>query len=87
MGSSNLITLEDPLTQFAVVLTALIHDVDHPGISNYQLAAEGHPLASMYYESTTVERNSLDEAWKLLNHRIATLSCATPLQRDLVENI
>ena len=31
----------DPLTQFSVVLAALIHDVDHAGVSNFQLIKEG----------------------------------------------
>jgi hypothetical protein len=37
----------DPLTQFAVVFAALIHDVDHTGVRNGQLAKEDphHDLA------------------------------------------
>lgn len=31
----------DPLSQFAVVFGALIHDVDHVGVSNAQLIKEG----------------------------------------------
>merc|ERR1712157_201674 len=30
----------DPLTQFAVVFSAVIHDVDHPGVTNAQLVTE-----------------------------------------------
>ena len=38
----------DPLTHFSVVLSALIHDVDHTGVSNGQLAEERPDLADLY---------------------------------------
>jgi hypothetical protein len=56
----------DPLTQFAVVLSALIHDVDHPGIPNSQLTKEETRLASMYRDKSVAEQNSVDLAWTLL---------------------
>ncbi|KAG7374673.1 adenylate/guanylate cyclase with GAF and PAS/PAC sensor domain [Nitzschia inconspicua] len=55
----------DPLTQFAVLLSALIHDVDHPGVPNAQLVKERDPLTAMY-SCSTAELNSLDLAWTLL---------------------
>jgi len=56
----------DPLTQLAVVFAALIHDVDHWGISNAQLVAEGVPLADKYEQKSVLEQNSVDLAWDLL---------------------
>ncbi len=38
----------DPLTQFACVVSALIHDVDHSGVPNSQLIAENPQLAAFY---------------------------------------
>jgi hypothetical protein len=38
----------DPLTQFACVFAALIHDVDHTGLPNIQLVKEKTALASAY---------------------------------------
>ena len=38
----------DPMTQFACVFSALIHDVDHSGVSNAQLVLENAPLAQLY---------------------------------------
>mmetsp|Transcript_1718 Transcript_1718/g.4427 ORF Transcript_1718/g.4427 Transcript_1718/m.4427 type:complete len:967 (-) Transcript_1718:770-3670(-) len=35
----------DPLTKFAIVFSALIHDVDHQGVSNFQLSKEKDPMA------------------------------------------
>jgi hypothetical protein len=34
----------DPLTEFACVFAALIHDVDHTGMPNAQLVKEKQPL-------------------------------------------
>ena len=56
----------DPLTQFACVLSALIHDVDHPGVSNATLVAEGNKLMNQYGSKSLAEQNSVDLAWDLL---------------------
>jgi len=56
----------DPLTKFAVVFSALIHDVDHRGVSNFQLAKEKDPLALHYGNKSVLEQRSLDLAWSLL---------------------
>jgi len=55
----------DPLTHFACVFAALIHDVDHPGVSNGQLIKENDPLAAKYNKKSVAEQNSLDLAWGL----------------------
>ena len=56
----------DPLTQFAIVFAALIHDVDHWGVSNMQLMKEGAPMAEKYQNKSIAEQNSVDVAWDLL---------------------
>ena len=56
----------DPLTRFACVLSALIHDVDHCGVSNVQLVTEGAKIASKYNEKSVAEQNSVDLGWDLL---------------------
>ena len=56
----------DPLTQFACSFSALIHDVDHQGVSNAQLVKEGVDIASKYGERSVAEQNSLDLSWELL---------------------
>jgi hypothetical protein len=56
----------DPLTRFAVVFSALIHDVDHTGVSNLQLVKEKAPVAKMYNDKSAAEQNSVDLAWDLL---------------------
>jgi hypothetical protein len=67
----------DPLTQFSVVLSALIHDVDHAGVSNAQLIKEGAKIATVFKEKSVAEQNSIVLAWdRLMESRFTALrSC------------
>jgi len=56
----------DPLTHFAIVFAALIHDVDHTGVPNAQLVKEGAEVARMYNNRSVAEQNSVDLAMGLL---------------------
>ncbi len=56
----------DPMAVFAIVFAALIHDVDHPGVSNAQLIKEEPDLAKLYRDKSVAEQNSLDVAWDML---------------------
>jgi hypothetical protein len=56
----------DPLTQFACVFSALIHDVDHTGVPNAQLVKEKAKLSAHYKGKSVAEQNSVDLAWDLL---------------------
>lgn len=56
----------DPLTQVAVVISALIHDVDHVGIPNFLLSGENKDLAKAYDNKSIAEQNSVDVAWETL---------------------
>lgn len=56
----------DPLTQFACVFSALIHDVDHTGVPNTQVLVENQSLAATYKNRSVAEQNSLDIGWNLL---------------------
>lgn len=49
-----------------MVLSALIHDVDHTGAPNAQLIKEGASIASIYNGKSIAEQNSVDLAWSLL---------------------
>ena len=55
----------DPLTQFACVFAALIHDVDHVGVPNTQLVKEKSHLAEIYKNKSVAEQNSVDLSWSL----------------------
>lgn len=56
----------DPLTQFACVFSALIHDADHSGVPNAQLINEQCALAKFYQAQSVAEQNSVDLCWQLL---------------------
>jgi 3'5'-cyclic nucleotide phosphodiesterase len=56
----------DPLTQFSCILSALIHDVDHPGVPNATLINERSMVARRYKNKSIAEQNSVDLSWDLL---------------------
>jgi 3'5'-cyclic nucleotide phosphodiesterase len=56
----------DPLIHFSVIFSALIHDVDHPGVPNAVLVSEQDQLALKYKNKSPAEQRSIDCAWELL---------------------
>jgi len=56
----------DPLTQFAVLYSSMIHDVDHRGVPNFILAKEDPTMAKHYQMQAIAEQNSVELAWDLL---------------------
>jgi len=56
----------DPLTQFACIFSAMIHDVQHVGVPNTQLILEQSSLAAAYKNKSVAEQNSVDLSWDLL---------------------
>lgn len=56
----------DPLTQFACAFSALIHDCDHVGVPNSQLAKENPRLETYYQGKSLAEQNAIELAWNLL---------------------
>ena len=56
----------DPITQFACTFSALVHDLDHVGVTNATLVQEGSELAKKYKNKSVAEQNSVDIAWAWL---------------------
>jgi len=56
----------DPLGIFAVVFSAIIHDIDHRGVSNQQLCKEEPGMAEKYNAKSVAEQHSFHTAWNLL---------------------
>lgn len=68
-GESNTVWrafFSDPLTQFAICFAALVHDVDHSGVSNSQLVEEKDAVAVSYENQSVAEQHSITIAWELL---------------------
>jgi hypothetical protein len=75
----------DPLTQFACVFAALIHDVDHSGVPNAQLVKEDAYVAKVYKGKSVAEQNSVDLSWNLLMDpsydKLRKTICATEAEK------
>lgn len=63
--TANLIR-SDPLTLFAILFSALIHDIDHAGVPNSQLINEEAPVSLQHNVGSCAEQNSIVLAWELL---------------------
>jgi hypothetical protein len=77
----------DPLTQFAVVYAALIHDVDHSGVSNEQLVKEGARIAGIYENKSVAENHSFNMSWQYLvggdfPDLVDCICCSIPAELD-----
>ncbi|GKY95687.1 hypothetical protein MPSEU_000529700 [Mayamaea pseudoterrestris] len=71
----------EPMCQFAVVFSALIHDVGHKGVPNGRLAVEEPEMAALYRDKSLAEQRSIDTAWQLL-----MLPHFTNLRRCIYQN-
>ena len=49
----------------AIIFSALIHDVDHLGVPNIQLAKEKPDFAAKYENKSIAENNSINIAWEI----------------------
>ena len=77
----------DPLTQFACVFSALIHDVDHSGVPNTTLVSEHTDIAAKYKNRSVAEQNSLELAWSELMNETKYKELRTTLFTDEAELI
>jgi 3'5'-cyclic nucleotide phosphodiesterase len=56
----------DPLTRFTCILSAIIHDVGHYGVSNSELVKGNETLAALYDGRSVAEQLAIMVAWTLL---------------------
>ena len=73
---------------FAAVLSAAIHDVDHPGLTNQYLINTGSELALMYNDESVLENHHLAVAFKILQHESRDILCnLTRKQRQIIRKM
>ena len=77
----------NPMLQLGVCFSAIIHDVDHLGVPNTQLALEKPEFAARYKQQSIAENNSIAIAWELFLRPEfrAFCHCVAPTARDLQE--
>ena len=75
----------DPLAQLALIFSAIIHDVDHRGITNQQLVLEGDELAIMYNDQSVAEQRSISLAFSELMRSKHSNNNAS-MKRSLIKN-
>jgi Adenylate and Guanylate cyclase catalytic domain/3'5'-cyclic nucleotide phosphodiesterase len=54
----------DPLMRFAAVFAALIHHVDHRGLTDEELTLENAAVVAVYGDQSVAVQNAIDIAWK-----------------------
>ena len=58
--------ISDPRSQLALLMAALCHDANHPGVPNPILIKENPTLSKYYNGKSLAEQNSVDLAWEAL---------------------
>jgi 3'5'-cyclic nucleotide phosphodiesterase len=79
----------DAMAQMALLLAALVHDVEHTGVPNRQLVAENDPLAILYNDQSVAEQRSLYIAFETLlkNENRLFLTTLFPFQNGKLDSI
>ncbi|GKY91563.1 hypothetical protein MPSEU_000128200 [Mayamaea pseudoterrestris] len=76
----------DPLAVFACAFSAIVRDIDHPGVSNKVLAQENEKMSKHFRNTSIAEQNSFDLAFGLLmdNSYSALRAALFSSQSDLI---
>lgn len=56
------------IDRFGLIVSALAHDVCHPGVNNMHLIQERHPLALMYNDRSPLENMQCSKLWALVGN-------------------
>lgn len=57
-----------PLESFALLFSAAVHDLRHPGVNNNFLITTSHPLAVRYNDKSVLEMFHVATAFQLMKH-------------------
>jgi len=88
LSNSSLLTVLEPIEVLGLMVAALVHDLDHPGLSNSFQVTVNSPVASAYEKKSVLEQHHLSETLKLLtNDRTDILRNTTSQERCKLINI
>ena len=78
----------DPLHTLALLVAALGHDIDHPGVSNAFIVNSGSPLALCYNDESVLENHHAATTFTLLaDKRNDILETLEPSERRVVRQL
>lgn len=76
-----------PLDGLILLVSAIGHDVGHPGVNNAFLVACNHPLAQMYNDKSVLENYHCAAYSQLLRRHWPSLSGITGFRSTMISNI
>lgn len=66
-ADNKLLNLFEPIEVFALLIAALCHDLEHPGVNNAFLVTSRSHLAVLYNDRSVLENHHCSQAFKILN--------------------
>lgn len=79
--------LLQPLDGLILLVSAIGHDVGHPGVNNAFLVACSHPLAQLYNDKSVLENYHCSAYSQLLRRHWPALTRHPPFRTTLISNI
>ena len=82
-----------PVEALALLVSAIVHDVDHPGVNNIFLINSESPLAFAYNDTSVLENHHLSTAFKLLQRpelkwtSVLSKADAATMRKCMIKNI
>mmetsp|Transcript_52110 Transcript_52110/g.86666 ORF Transcript_52110/g.86666 Transcript_52110/m.86666 type:complete len:566 (+) Transcript_52110:64-1761(+) len=73
MLSANGAAFFEPIEQFGIMIAAIAHDLDHPGLNNNFQINTGSPLAERWNDQSVLENHHCSLLWSLLKSSNAEL--------------
>jgi len=55
-----------PIDTLAYLISAIVHDFDHPGYNNAYLVTTSNPIAITHNDSSVLERHHCSESFKII---------------------
>eukprot|EP00013_Stygamoeba_regulata_P009218 CAMPEP_0177672262 /NCGR_PEP_ID=MMETSP0447-20121125/25225_1 /TAXON_ID=0 /ORGANISM="Stygamoeba regulata, Strain BSH-02190019" /LENGTH=1272 /DNA_ID=CAMNT_0019179873 /DNA_START=33 /DNA_END=3849 /DNA_ORIENTATION=- len=73
-----------PLDRLALIISAVVHDYDHPGVNNAFLVKTGAPLAVVYNDQSVLENHHAASCFKLLADDEKNILCNLSTEQRVI---